>query len=63
MIAEPSISRTNPLDACSMEQEKGWQQPIVEYLIAGKVLKGEKEANIIRQMTNFYTIVAGELYR
>ena len=45
-----------------MEQEHGWQQPIMEYLTARKLPKGKEEDMAMRRMASFYTIMVGKLY-
>ena len=62
IVDEPTISMTFPLNVCSMEQEKGQQLPIMEYLTNGKPLEREKEAKAVKWQASFYTIMAGELY-
>ena len=47
-VDEPSVYGTSLLNVCSMEQEQGWQQPIVEYLITGNLPKHEKEAKAMK---------------
>ena len=62
VINEPSITKESPLDVCSMEQRRDWQQLIREYLIDEKLPKGDMEAKIMKKLASFCNIVAGEFY-
>ena len=42
-VEEPSKFKASHFTMWSVEQGHNWQQPILEYLLAGKILEYEKE--------------------